>query len=304
MLMLTSMSVFLRTVVVLGPVHLPPSPSIVQQVLQYGRVDGALLPPALIDSLCLGQSGLSALRSLSYIHYCGAPLGTNNGNKLSSHVQLAPSIGTTEAGGYLTKLSPTSDHWDYVSFHPAMGATFEKQLDNMHELVLNRYEKFSDIQQIFQVYPHLTQFKTNDLWVEHPIMKGMWKIVGRADDYVYLAHGEGLHASTLEPEIEKHDLVQSALIGGHGQPQPVLLIELVPSEQAQASTEAYRKILLEELRPVLGRVNARCHPSVQLSTDHVLFTGERKPFIRTAKGSVARMQSLNLYEDEIAGFFD
>ena len=302
--MLTSMSVFVRTVVVLGPVQYLPNPSVVQQVLQYGEVDGALLPPALIDALCLDQSGLSALRSLDYIHYCGAPLGTNNGNKLCSHVRLAPSIGTTEAGGYLTKLYPTSDHWDYVSFHPTMGATFEKRPNNMHELVLKRSENSSDMQQIFQVYPDLTQFKTNDLWVEHPKIKGLWKIIGRADNYVYLAHAEGLHASTLEPEIEKHDLVQSALIGGHGQPQPVLLIEIVPSHQAQASIEAHRKILLESLRPLLGRVNARCHPSVQLSTDRVIFVNEGKPFIRTAKGSVARMQSLLLYENEIAGFFD
>ena len=155
------------------------------------------------------------------------------------------------------------------------------------------------MQQVFMAHPDESRYETNDLWVEHSERKGLWKIVGRTDDYVYLAHGEGLHASTLEPEFERDQLVKAALIGGHSRPKPVLLIELVPDAQTKAESEAGRRALLERLQPYLDKVNAQCHPSVQLSQELIIFAKTNKPFERTAKGSVARVQSLQLYEDDI-----
>lgn len=159
------------------------------------------------------------------------------------------------------------------------------------------------MQQIFLVYPDKDRFETNDLWLEHPQRKGLWTIVGRTDDYVYLAHVEGLHASTLEPEIERHELVKAALIGGHGQAKPILLIELVDSAQGDAEIAPQHRDLVNSLRPYLERVNARCHPSVHLSPGLVLFAKKDKQFERTAKGSVARHQTLQLYSKEIKNFY-
>ena len=296
MLMVLSMSAFLRTTVVLGPVAGPPSPDAVKSVLENGHVDGAFLVPAVIDALCLDAAGLAALRNLEYIHYVGAPLNVDTGTKLTPYVRVIPSIGSTEAGGYFTKTPPTTNDWDYVEFQPHAGAEFEPRLDHLHELVFVRKQN-APMQQIFHVYPNKNRHETNDLWVEHPERKGLWKIVGRADDYVYLAHGEGLHASTLEPMIERHELVQAALIGGHGQPAPVLLLELVPN--AQSAGEKERSALLRSLQPFLHKVNSQCHSAVQLSLDAVIFVKKEKPLARTMKGSVARVQSLKLYAAEI-----
>ena len=301
--MITSMSVFIRTVLVLGPSTSPPTPDNVQAIIKYGRPDGALLPPALIDQLCLASSGLSALRSLEYIHYCGAPLNRSTGAQLTPHVRVAPSIGSTEAGGYFVQLRNSMTDWDFVSFQPHAGAVFEWQHANLHELVFVRRPEYASMQQIFLVHPNKSRFETNDLWVEHPERKGSWQIVGRKDDYVYLAHGEGLHASTLEPEIERHELVQAALIGGHGRPKPVLLVELIPSAQTKAETESERQTLLKSLQPFLEKVNSQCHPSVQISQDLVIFAKKNKPFERTIKDSVARVQTLQRYKDEIEDIF-
>lgn len=97
-------------------------------MLQHGRVDGALLVPALMDALCSEPDGLAALRSLRNIHYVGAPLGVETGLKLSSHVAIAPSIGSTEAGGYFTKIAnpaAAENDWDYVEFQHAAGVVLE-----------------------------------------------------------------------------------------------------------------------------------------------------------------------------------
>lgn len=299
MLTILSMSAYLRTVVVLGPVFAPPAPAVVKGVLEYGNVDGAMLPPALIDALCLDPIGLSALRTLQYIHYVGAPLSITSGQLLSDHVRVVPSIGSTEAGGYFIKLRNTKKDWDYIEFQPHAGAVFEPRLDNLHELVFVRRPECEPMQQIFRVYPDRERHPTSDLWIEHPSQRGLWKIVGRADDYVYLAHAEGLHASTLEPEIERHPEVQAALIGGHGRPKPVLLVELIPDAQHSIQTEVDHQNLLQSLKPYIDNVNAQCHPSVQLDPKLIVAVKKDKPLERTVKGSVARVQSLKLYDEEI-----
>ncbi|KAL8829946.1 MAG: hypothetical protein Q9191_001718 [Dirinaria sp. TL-2023a] len=282
------------------PVAEPLTSVVVKSVLDNGNVDGALLVPALIDSMCLDAGALAALRKLKYIHYVGAPLNVDTGTKLSLYVRIVPSIGSTEAGGYFIKTTPTTNNWDYVEFEPHAGAEFEPRLDNLHELVFVRKET-APMQQIFLVYPNKDRHETNDLWVEHREHEGLWKIVGRTDDYVYLAHGEGLHASTLESIIERHELVKTALIGSYGRPAPVLLLELIPS--AQDTGEKERSALLQTLQPVLDGVNSQCNPAVQLSVDAVIIVKKEKPFARTMKGSVAKVQSLTLNAAEIGALY-
>jgi acyl-coenzyme A synthetase/AMP-(fatty) acid ligase len=294
MLMVLSMSTFFRTVVVLGPSK-PPSPETIMGILKYGRVDGALLVPAIIDALCRSSSGLAALRSLKYIHYVGAPLGVESAKKLVSDVSLLPVIGSTEGGGYFTKLRNDTEDWDYVEFSPYIGAELEPRAGGLHELVFVRKPEYAAMQLIFMLYPDLDRFETKDLWVEHPTRKGLWKIVGRTDDYVTLSHGDGLYASTVEREIERHELVQAALIGGHGKPKPVLLIETVPETHGEGLHEDFMQSLL----PYLEKANALSHDSVRISPELVLLAKPEKPFVRTVKGNVARLPSLSLYKQEI-----
>ncbi|KAE8306517.1 AMP-binding enzyme [Aspergillus transmontanensis] len=287
---------FLHMTTVVGP-PVPPSAEIITKTLQYGQVEGAILPPALIDVLCQTSSGLDALRQLKFVHYAGAPLSKETGDQLASHVRIVPCIGSTEAGGYFTLIHDHRDAWDYTSFQEYAGAVFENRLSNLYELVFIRRPGDSP-QPVFKLYPDLDRFETKDLWIEHPVHKGLWKIIGRTDDYVYLSHADGLHASLLEPEIEAHPRVRSALIGGHGRPAPVIIVELFSTEEGETQEE-----LISSLQPYIEKVNARVHDCVRLSTERVIIAAEEKPFIRTIKGSVARMQTLGLYEDEIAALF-
>ena len=300
--MILSTTAFLRTVVVLGPSRLPHTPDIVQAIIKYGKVDGALLPPALIDQLCLDPLGLQALRSLDYIQYCGAPLNKSTSTKLTPHVRVSPTIGSNESGNYFVKLNNDAEHWDYMSFPPHAGAVFEQRVGDLHELVFIRKPECV-LQQIFLVHPDKNRHETKDLWVEHPQRKGLWKIVGRTDDYVTFTHAEGLHASSLEPIIESHELVRAALIGGHGRARPMLLVELIPDAQGKVESEGERNDLLDSLHPYLEKVNAQCHPSVHLSQELVLFARENKLFKRTVKDSVARLLTLQFYEDEVESLY-
>ena len=293
---------YLKTTVVLGPPS-PPTPETVQNIISHGRVEGAILPPVLIDQMSSNSLGLSALRGLDYLHYVGAPLGKKSGTLLSQYVRLAPSIGSTEAGGYFIELRADHEDWDYVSFQPHAGVTFEHRNDSLHELVFVRQPECA-VQPIFLVYPEKSRFETNDLWIEHETRKGLWKIVGRTDDYISLSTGDGLHASSLEPEFESHEFVKAALIGGHGRLRPVLLLELNPDIEVGTDHEAWAQNFKASLTPHIDKVNSKCHPSVRLSPKLILFADRNKPFERTIKGNVARAQSLELYEQEIRSLPD
>lgn len=295
MLMSLAMTGFVNMTSVIGP-PAPPTPKLLIDIFRYGRIDGALLMPALIDQLCLLPEGIEALRELKYIHYAGAPLSAKSGNLLAPYTQVVPCVGSTEAGGYFTTIHQNKDAWDYLSFQKHSGAEFQHRMNDLHELVFIRRPECA-MQQIFQVYPDRESFGTDDLWIEHPVHKGLWKIIGRSDDYVYLAHGDGLHASLLEPEIIAHPSVKSAIIGGHGQISPVLLVDLNPG--VELDNEALR----ESLKPHIEKVNAHCHDCVKLSSERLIFATKDKPFILTVKGSVARLQTLALYEREIASLF-
>lgn len=161
------------------------------------------------------------MRSLQFIHYAGAPLGINSGKKLASFVRLISSIGSREVGGYFAKLRDDVKDWDYAQFNDKAGTIFEPRLDNLHEMVYIHQPGYEAMQQIFVLYSNLDRYETKDLWIEHRTRKGFWKILGRTDDYVYLSYEDGLYASTMEKEIEGHEIVKVALIGGHGRSKAI-----------------------------------------------------------------------------------
>lgn len=296
--MTLALTTFLDTTIVIGP-STPPTPESVLNVLHYGKVQGALLTPALLEEICRTKTGINALHNMECIHYAGAPLAAKVGNQLIFHVPVVCAIGATECGGYPITLHDHKDAWDYVKFPKSAGIVLEHRFNDLYELVFVRRPD-CPLQPVFMVYPDRDRFETKDLWVEHPVYKGLWKIIGRTDDYVAFSHGDGLYASSLEPEIEAHPAVKSALIGGNGRPAPVLLLELFPD----AVTDGDHEEFLISLQPYLDKVNERCHDCVKLSKERIILATEGKPFIRTIKGSVARLQTLDPYKDEIDALFD
>ncbi|OJI91484.1 hypothetical protein ASPTUDRAFT_112794 [Aspergillus tubingensis CBS 134.48] len=298
-----SMTTFIHMTAVIGP-PTPPTPSTIISLLKHGNITTAMFPPSLIDALTLTPEGLSALHSLHYIHYAGAPLSRKTASLLLPHVPIIPGVGSTESGGYFTELHPhQSDAWDYLTFNKQhTGVVFEPRghdsttESQLHELVFIR-DATCALQPIFKLYPDLTRFETKDLWQEHPIHKGLWKIIGRIDDYVYLSHGDGVNAALLEQEIVAHPGVKNALIGGHGRDRPVLVVEAV--EGVAVEDERERGEFVVSLRPYIERVNGRCHECVRLGMERVVVASREKPFVLTGKGSVARWRTLEVYEGEI-----
>ena len=297
------MTIYLDCVVVNGP-SVPLTGTVIADVITYGKIDGAILPPVLVDMLCMEPQGLAAVRSLKYIHFVGAPLSTKSGNLLKDFVHLVPSIGSTETGGYFTKISTKDDaaytEWDYVEFQEHAGAHFRPYSNDLHELVFIKDPAYM-IQPIFELYPKLSMYETKDLWMRHPMFPNHWKIIGRVDDYICFAHGEGLHAAKIEQSIAENPMIKAALIGAQGSPWPILLIETETDQDQwrQEQTEKFHSVLHRQIQ----EINSSLHEKVQLNTNHLIIAKQGKPFSRTEKGSIGRYQTLRLYEAEICSTY-
>ncbi|KAL2372105.1 hypothetical protein RJZ57_003448 [Blastomyces gilchristii] len=112
-------------------------------------------------------------------------------------------------------------------------------------------------------------------------------------------HGDGIHAALLEEEIVAHPSVKAAVIGGFGRPVPVLLVELVPAAEAD-DVDALKR----SLEPYIEKANVHCHDVVKLSSERLIVAKKGKPFVTTLKGNALRLQTLELYEEEIPALFD
>lgn len=285
-------TVYLGSVLVVGPVTSgPASVQVARDTMRYGNVKGAMLPPALIDGLCEDDAGLDCLRNLEYLYFAGAPLLRKTAEKLLGHVTIKPAMGSTEAGVYFLQLT-SEDDWEYYYFRPAMGLEFRHIGGELYEPVFVRQPALERWQQVFQVYPDLHEFPTKDVFSPHPSKPGFWKYVGRTDDMIAFSHGECLYASGIEDEISKYPRVAAVLVGGQGRTRPFVLVEWKDGAPHDMKS-------LEGLWHVMEQANQSCSDLVKLSRDLVLFAVPEKPLVRTAKGSVARRESEQLFAKEI-----
>lgn len=313
MTMALQMTVFLQTIMVLGPVSAPPTAQVISQIFQHGGVVATILPPSLLEDLCAIPDSLALIRSqLKYVYFGGAPLPKAVGALIAPYVKLMPAIGSTEAGAYFVEVrnddtNPEED-WSYYSFRPGMGCVFEPRTESgLYELVLRRQGKYERWQQIFHVYPTIDEFPTKDLWIKHPMREGLWEYAGRSDDMVILSHGRGLNAAKMEATIEEHAGIKAALIGGEGRKKPFLILELASNahraEEESEEDPAAPGSVIDALWPAVEKANQLCSELVQLSKPLTMLTSPSRPFLRTAKDTVARRDSLGLYEEEISALY-
>lgn len=313
MTMALQLTVFLHTIMVVGPVSLPATAQVVSQIFQHGAVEAAILPPSLLEDLCASPSSLALIRrQLKYVYFGGAPLPKAVGALISPYVKLMPAIGSTEAGPYFVEVrsnDTSPDDWSYYSFRPGMGCVFEPRTKTgLYELVFRRRPEYERWQQVFHVYPTQDEFPTKDLWAKHPTREGLWDYAGRTDDLVILSHGEDLHASKMEATIEEHADVKAALIGGEGRKKPFLILELASSAPGAEKGSGEGPVapddsVIDALWPAVEKANKLCSDYVQLSKPLTMLTSPSRPFLRTAKDTVARRDSLALYGDDISALY-
>ncbi|KAH8163897.1 hypothetical protein CIB48_g4360 [Xylaria polymorpha] len=299
-----SMSIWLplnpETSVIFTSPSIPLSLFSIEQALDSTRVDGAIIPPSLLQDAVESGSMLDKLARLQYIFYGGAPLPLEAGLALSSRTYLCNQIGSTECVVFTTYLADRTD-WDYFCFGSKWSGYDFRQtsLPDMFEMVIVREDSKRDFQAVFQGND-LSEFSTKDLYSKHPTKPHHWKYQGRLDDVIILSHGEKLNPISNESLIASHPLLNSVMYVGTGKPQPAVILELADRQASRLDTEQ----VVEAVWPLVEQANASSPSHGQLYKSHLIVADFSKKFLRTTKGSLKRIQTEQLFESEIRGVYD
>jgi len=163
-------------------------------------------------------------------------------------------------------------------------------------------QRVPGMQPVFELFPHLEEWPTKDLYERHPTRPDHWRCIGRNDDVLVLSNGEKLNPVDTESRVvNSHSKISGALVIGQGQFAPGLLVEVRDLDVSQASQRAS---LIEEIWPSIQAANKEAAGHAQLSKGLILFTSPSKPFLRTPKLSVRRKPTIDLYTREIEQMYE
>lgn len=223
--------------------------------------------------------------------FAAAHLPKRLGDLLAPYLRLMPGIWSTEAGPYWpwawTDGPDPAEDWKWYSFSPGKGIFFEQRPKaGLYKLVFRRQKGFERWQQIFHVYPELTEYPTKDLSAKHPTREELREFAGRMDDLVILSHCEDAFASNIERVIGSDARVKTVLIGWEGRKRPFLILELVVGIVNSAGPAKPR--LAANISPAIEKANEFCSEYVRLSGELTIFASASKLLMRIAKVIVAR----------------
>ena len=288
--------VFTETVPIFGPPLRLPSGSLTAEILRKQEVRGCFLPPTTTAELYHEPDGPELLKKLSILCYAGGPLNEAIGNELVSHVSLCQFYGSTEVG-QVRQLLPTKEHWQYMEFHPNSSQEMQLADDNSYELVIYADDSTENISALNHNFPGLREYRTKDLFKQHPSKPGLWKFHARRDDIIVLSSGEKLNPIPLEMGLAAVPGVAGALLVGQGQPRVALLVELSSDDTLKAEP-------VESLWPFVSRLNESIPSYGHVSKSMILIADTTKPFIRAGKGTVIRKLTAAAYENELSALFE
>ncbi|EEA26507.1 hypothetical protein TMatcc_005213 [Talaromyces marneffei ATCC 18224] len=308
--------IYINAVGVMGPPDRPFDAALADEIHQYARFDAGMYHPSLLQDLVRDEDKRQQLSKLKLICYAGSPLETKTGQWLASEFGTVRNmLGSTESFGWpIAQVFDVKNDWNYIHFYPVNGIEFkpvglasanhvESKIDDgvvqeeeLYELVVHRTVETDALTNIFRSRPQATVWPTKDLWKPHPdpAKKNHWLYQGRSDDLIVLSGEIKMYAAHLEDKIASaHPLIRTALVGGHQRKWPFLLLEL-----ADYTTT------IDDVWPRVNEINLHyTHSSVRLNRSLVLVTEPSRPFVRVAKGSVARNQTLELYRKDVDSLY-
>lgn len=180
-----------------------------------------------------------------------------------------------------------------------MGIEWRPFGENVYEQVIVRKDKRPGLQGCFYTFPELDEYSTKDLYRPHPTLPDHWQYVARADDIIVFSTGEKLNPVTIESAVQNHPSVTGAQVVGSRYFHAALLIE--PAQHP--SNDQEKKAFLDEIWPIIEKVNAETVAHGRISRDFVFLSDPERPFPRAGKGTIQRAMAVKVYKDDIDRIF-
>ncbi|KAK7755567.1 putative secondary metabolism biosynthetic enzyme [Diatrype stigma] len=295
--------------VVITPATSPiPTAQAVVDALKQTPADVALLVPSVVAELAQNPDLLDYCAAhLEAIIYIGGDLPQDIGDRVAAKVYLRCLWGATEAG-IVPQLLPPELHpstpfgrslWRYIRFHPCVGAIFDPVAEGVHELVIRRDKTIADTQPCFTIpgLDQLEEYRTKDLFEQHPSIPDLWRWRARADDIIVFLNGEKTNPISMEQHIMGNNPeLSGALVIGAQRFQAALLIEPVSKNPL---TTAEQAALIERIWPSVDEANRSAPAHARVEKSFILVVPPDRPFIRAGKGTFMRGPSISQYNGEI-----
>ncbi|KAK0205437.1 acetyl-CoA synthetase-like protein [Desarmillaria ectypa] len=285
------------------------------------RAAYGFVPPIFLEEWSRDPLKVAHLRTLKGIAFGGAPLNPTVGNYLTNEgCKLLLLYGITEAG-VLSKFftAALGKDWQYMMINPAFSLELVPEGDGTYEGIAVA-DFHTELSIINTKYRGRDTYATNDLFLPHSSLPGLWRLVGRKDDRIVLSSGEktnpGLLGQLLVPSsyisfdhaiesvLARDPHVIAGLYFGHGRFQNGLLVQLKPQfvfhPSDQASVIKYRSVIW----PTIEKMNELAMGHSQLFKEMIIFSDPSKPFSFNEKGLPKRAVVLKEYESEIEALYD
>ncbi|CAJ2512511.1 Uu.00g055260.m01.CDS01 [Anthostomella pinea] len=292
-------AIYYGTPIALGVVDRPLSSDLVAECLKYADVEGAMLPPAILEDMSQSDQHIEQLKKLKMAVFGGGNLAKDAGNRMVKQgVRLVNAIGSTEFFPFPFYWQPNPDLWQYFVFNSDIfGADWRKMEgeDDVYQLVIVRKNQHPGLQGLFYTFPDDKEWDTKDLYKPHPTLPDHWIYYGRSDNIIVFSNGEKLNPVTIEEIVMDHPQIQGAVVVGAQRFQPGLILE--PTEPPKDESEAQK--LIDSVWPHVVRANKETVAHGQIGKDFIILSNLEKPFHRAGKGTIQRASTLKLYRDEI-----
>ncbi|KAL8704849.1 MAG: hypothetical protein Q9201_002008 [Fulgogasparrea decipioides] len=288
---------------VLPPAGQPLSAEITDLIFQYGDVQSSCLPPTLLEGLVKKSESLERLRKMRFVITGGALLAKSFGDAVrSAGTAVYNMIASTESG-MMQHLEVGQEEWEYMRFGAQAGVEFRPYSEGLYEMVIVRKPELEGHQAVFEIYPYHDEYATKDLFSHHPNPRksDFWLCQGRTDDVIVLLNAEKLNPTLMEKIIESSSDVRSALVLGQDRFQTSLLID--PLHESMTGSHNQAQAFIDRIWPFVEQANRSAPSHGKIARSLVLCTNNRKSMCRTAKGTVNRRQTTDLYAEEIDAMY-
>ncbi|KAI9685329.1 MAG: putative NRPS-like protein biosynthetic cluster [Bogoriella megaspora] len=288
------------TTIVYGP-SAPINVEIIDAIHECGSVDGTLLPSSLLVEIVNSPPSFDKLARLRFVGFAGSPLPQSTGDTLCQRIMTFSMYGSTEVGSFPMHNTEPSE-WQYLAFNAeATGLDFRPVGGGLSEMVIVREQGLDPDQGVFNNFPELNEWATNDLYLQDPQRSELWLYHGRKDDVIVLRNGEKFNPNTMESIIESHPQVSAAVIVGQDRHQSALLIE--PDDSVEIQSIGDCRHFVGNIWPVIDKANQSSVGPACVSKDLVLVVQNGKHFARTAKGSIRKQEVLKEFKDSIDALY-
>ncbi|KAG1853273.1 putative aminoadipate reductase [Suillus tomentosus] len=281
----------------------PNSQNILDSVL---KTKSNILPvvSAFLEQWAFSPRAVDVLKTLECVIYSGGPLAPKIGNSLvNAGVKLSGAYGATEFGANTCTIRNSVDlkFWDWVRFGPNSKIRWAPQDDGTYECqVLTTPTHQVSVENL----PDVKGYATSDLFIKHPTMEGLWKIVGRIDDVLILSSGEKTVPAPMESIICANPFVSGAVMFGRGRNQVGILIEPRAGCEIDVDDEKQLAEFRNRLWPDIEEANKEAPAFSRIFKEMILVTRSEKPMLRAGKGTVTKKATMKLYEEEINALYE